>query len=77
MSESPLGGVELTSVVTFGVREAALAGVAVSPAATAGRGGVLFADTSTLVWTMHPTCSGGTLTFTYESYMDRLEYDSE
>lgn len=54
--ENPLGAVELTSVVTFGVREAALAGVAVSPDAAAGRGDV-FADTAGLTHTWHITCS--------------------
>jgi hypothetical protein len=54
--DSPLGAVELTSSVTFGVREAVLAGVAVSPSAAAGQGGV-FADVAGLVWTTHITCS--------------------
>jgi hypothetical protein len=73
INDNPLGGVELTSVGTFGVREAALAGVAVPPGATGG----VFADTSTLAWIAHPTCSGGTLTIFEESYMDRRTYDSE
>ncbi len=69
--DNPIGAVELTAVVTFGVREAALAGVTVSPDATAGLGGV-FADTTTLItWTAHPTCSGVTLAD--PSTMDGLE----
>jgi hypothetical protein len=55
--DSPLGAVELTSSATFGMREAVLAGVAVSPSAAAGRGGV-FADASGLAaWPTHITCS--------------------
>jgi hypothetical protein len=68
--DNPLGGIELTSVLTFGVREAALAGVAVSPGATAGQGGV-FADTAALTWTAHITCSSITFVPTEESIMDR------
>ena len=70
--DHPIGSVELTSVLTFGVREAALAGVAVSPGVTAGQGGV-FADTAALTWTAHITCSSITFVPTEESIMDRPE----
>jgi hypothetical protein len=55
-SENPLGAVELISPMTFGVRAAALAGVALSPAAAAGRGDV-FLDAAALTHTGHITCS--------------------
>jgi len=60
MNEDPLGAVELASGVNFGVRAAALAGIAISTGAAAGRPSILDAAAG-VSWTDHITCSSITL----------------
>jgi hypothetical protein len=59
--DNPLGDVALTAGMPFGMREAVLAGVVVSPGAAAREGGI-FADSRLLTLTEHITCSSITLT---------------
>ena len=58
--DDPLGAVELATAVKFGVRAAALAGIAVPVGAAAGRPSIFDAPAG-MSFTWHITCSSITL----------------
>jgi hypothetical protein len=58
--DDPLGAVELATAVKFGVRAAALAGIAVPVGAAAGRPSIFDAPAG-MSFTWHITCSSHTL----------------